>query len=104
MGLLTNAIKYSPQESEIKFTIWAEKDHTRFQVSDQGIGIPLTDQQHLFESFHRGQNVETIVGTGLGLAVVKQCLALHGGAIEVESQVGVGTTFTVDIPWGEQPL
>ena len=104
MGLLTNAIKYSPQESEIKFTIWAEKDHTRFQVSDQGIGIPLTDQQHLFESFHRGQNVETIVGTGLGLAVVKQCLALHGGVIEVESQVGVGTTFTVDIPWGEQPL
>ncbi|MBE7380742.1 MAG: HAMP domain-containing histidine kinase [Leptolyngbya sp. SIO1E4] len=99
MSLLTNAIKYSPQESEIKFTIWGENGRTRFQVSDQGIGISPGDQQHLFESFRRGQNVKTISGTGLGLAVVKKCLDLHGGSIEVESQVSVGTTFTVDIPW-----
>lgn len=99
MSLLTNAIKYSPQESKIQLTIWGEQDHTRFQVSDQGIGVPAADQQHLFESFHRGENVKSFSGTGLGLAVVKKCLELHGGKIEVESQVGVGTTFSVDMPW-----
>ncbi|MEO1352099.1 MAG: ATP-binding protein [Cyanobacteria bacterium J06635_15] len=103
MGLLTNAIKYSPQESEIQLSIWGEHGHTRFQISDQGIGIPPADQQHLFDSFHRGQNVQTVSGTGLGLAVVKKCLDLHGGTIEVDSQVGIGTTFKVDIPWVDSP-
>ena len=99
MSLLTNAIKYSPPESEIQLIIWGEQGHTRFQVSDQGIGVPAADQQHLFDSFHRGQNVKSFSGTGLGLAVVKKCLELHGGKIEVESQVGVGTTFSVEMPW-----
>ena len=103
MSLLTNAIKYSPQESEIQLMIFGEHGHTRFQISDQGIGVPAADQQHLFESFHRGQNVQAVSGTGLGLAVVKKCLELHGGKIEVESQIGVGTTFSVDIPWVEDP-
>lgn len=102
MSLLTNAIKYSPQESKIQLTIWGEQGHTRFQVSDQGIGVPAADQQHLFESFHRGENVKSFSGTGLGLAVVKKCLELHGGKIEVESQVGIGTTFSVDMPWVEE--
>ena len=99
MSLLTNAIKYSPPESEIQLIIEGEHGHTRFQVSDQGIGVPAEDQQHLFESFHRGQNVKSFSGTGLGLAVVKKCLELHGGKIAVESQVGVGTTFSIDMPW-----
>ena len=99
MSLLTNAIKYSPQESKIQLTIWGEQGQTRFQVSDQGIGVPAADQQHLFESFHRGENVKSFSGTGLGLAVVKKCLELHGGKIEVESQVGVGTTFSINMPW-----
>ena len=102
MSLMTNAIKYSPQESKIQLTIWGEQGHTRFQVSDQGIGVPAADQQHLFESFHRGDNVKSFSGTGLGLAVVKKCLELHGGKIEVESQVGVGTTFSIDMPWVEE--
>ena len=102
MSLLTNAIKYSPQESEIQLTIWGAQGQTRFQVSDQGIGVPAEDQQRLFDSFHRGQNVKSFSGTGLGLAVVKKCLELHGGKIEVESQVGVGTTFFVEMPWVEE--
>lgn len=101
MSLLTNAIKYSPQESEIQLIILGEQGHTQFRVSDQGIGVPVADQQHLFESFHRGQNVKSFSGTGLGLAVVRKCLELHGGKIEVESQVGVGTTFLIDMPWVE---
>ncbi len=99
MSLLTNAIKYSPPESEIQFTIRGEIDHTAFQIQDQGIGIPPADQKHLFETFRRGANVKGITGTGLGLAVVKKCLDIHGGSIDVKSQVGIGTSFTIDIPW-----
>ncbi|MEM9483416.1 MAG: HAMP domain-containing sensor histidine kinase [Cyanobacteria bacterium P01_F01_bin.116] len=101
MSLLTNAIKYSPQESEIQLIIVGEQGSTHFRVTDQGIGVPAADQQHLFESFHRGQNVKSFSGTGLGLAVVKKCLELHGGKIDVESQIGIGTTFSIDIPWVE---
>ena len=69
-----------------------------FQVRDQGIGIPLEDQQRLFETFHRARNVGSIAGTGLGLAIVKQSLDLHGGSIHLHSEAGQGTCFTVDIP------
>ncbi|AFY36835.1 integral membrane sensor signal transduction histidine kinase [[Leptolyngbya] sp. PCC 7376] len=102
MSLLTNAIKYSPQESQILFTIKGEVECANFQIKDQGIGIPFTDQKNLFEMFRRGTNTKGITGTGLGLAVVKKCLDIHGGAIDVQSQVGVGTTFSIEIPWSAQ--
>jgi signal transduction histidine kinase len=57
------------------------------------------DQKQLFESFHRANNVGNIPGTGLGLAIVKQSVDLHGGKIAVESEVGLGTTFTVTLPF-----
>jgi signal transduction histidine kinase len=70
------------------------------QVKDQGIGIPLEDQAHLFETFHRASNIRNIPGTGLGLAIVKRSVDSHGGTINVSSQVGVGTTVTVTLPLG----
>jgi signal transduction histidine kinase len=70
----------------------------KFRITDQGLGIPEEDQQRLFETFYRARNVGTIAGTGLGLAIVKKCVDLHGGHIAVESQVGIGTTFTVTLP------
>ncbi|HAJ62880.1 MAG TPA: hypothetical protein DCP31_29655 [Cyanobacteria bacterium UBA8543] len=97
-NLLSNAIKYSPQEGEVHFTLISEQEVVTFQIKDQGIGISLEDQQHLFEVFHRGNNVESIPGTGLGLSVVKKCLDLQGGTISLKSAVGVGTTVTVTIP------
>jgi len=69
-----------------------------FRIQDQGIGIPPQDQQHLFDFFHRASNVGRIPGSGLGLAIVKQCVELHGGDITVESEVGLGTVFTVTLP------
>lgn len=72
-----------------------------FQIKDEGIGIPAADQQLLFEPFHRGRNVGDIPGTGLGLAVVKKLLDVHGGQITVASVVGVGTTFTITLPLGK---
>ncbi|MEW6493903.1 MAG: PAS domain S-box protein [Cyanobacteriota bacterium] len=97
-NLLSNAIKYSPQGGKIHLSLRCDRTQAIFRIKDQGIGIPLDDQSHLFELFHRGKNTENIPGTGLGLSVVKKCLDLQGGKISIKSQEGVGTTVTVTIP------
>ncbi|HEY9612053.1 PAS domain S-box protein [Allocoleopsis sp.] len=97
-NLLSNAIKYSPNGSTIDLTISALEEQAIFQIRDRGIGIPSEDQPRLFETFHRSTNVGTIAGTGLGLAIVKKCVDIHQGQIAVESEIGVGTTFTVTLP------
>ena len=97
-NLVSNAIKYSAKGSTIKFEIGRQYNQAIFQIEDKGIGIPIQDQQHLFESFHRATNVGNIPGTGLGLAIVKRCVDLHGGEISVESQEGQGTKFIVRLP------
>lgn len=97
-NLLANAIKYSPKGGDIQFTLSCQNDQLVFYVQDHGIGIPVKDQAHLFEAFHRCSNVGQIKGTGLGLAIVKQCVEAHRGTITVQSKVGVGTTFTVMLP------
>lgn len=97
-NLLSNAIKYSPQGGDVHLTLEFEPDRVLLQVQDQGIGIPINDQNQLFEPFHRGRNVRTIPGTGLGLVVVKKCVDLHQGTIQISSEVGVGTTCVVALP------
>ncbi|MGK7877100.1 MAG: ATP-binding protein [Xenococcaceae cyanobacterium] len=97
-NLLSNAIKYSPEGSTVRLTLSYQNNLALFRVQDEGIGIPLDDQQRLFEPFHRAANVGKISGTGLGLAIVKQCVDLHGGQITVTSELGVGTTFEVVLP------
>lgn len=97
-NLLSNAVKYSPQGGQIHLILMCTQKEAIFQIQDAGLGIPLEDQSHLFELFHRGKNIANIPGTGLGLSVVKQCLDLQRGQISIESQVGVGTTVTVKIP------
>jgi PAS domain S-box-containing protein len=97
-NLLTNAIKYSPTNSQIYLTLDNQDGEAIFQIQDQGIGIPLEEQEKLYTAFHRCQNVGDIEGTGLGLAVVKKCVELHNGNIKLKSKVGVGTTFIVRIP------
>lgn len=100
-NLLNNAIKYSPQGSTVDLAFSCQNAEVIFQIKDQGIGIPAADQQRLFEPFHRGKNVGDIQGTGLGLAVVKKLVDIHGGQITVASEVGVGTTFTITLPLGK---
>lgn len=97
-NLLSNAIKYSPDGGEVKLTICGKPRSITFCVQDKGIGIPVEDQYYLFDPFHRGTNTSKIQGTGLGLSIVKRCVDAHGGSISVESQIRVGTTFTVTIP------
>lgn len=97
-NLLLNAIKYSPAGGVVHFELICQDDKAIFHVQDRGIGIPREDQPRLFEFFHRGKNVGAIAGTGLGLAIVKTCVDLHRGEIAVESEVGIGTRFTVSLP------
>ena len=100
-NLLSNAIKYSPDGGTVSVKLTCEDKKVFFQVCDQGIGIPKEDQDNLFKSFSRASNVGTIAGTGLGLSIVKQCVDLHNGEIAVNSQVGIGTTFTINLPLGK---
>ncbi len=97
-NLLSNAMKYSPHGGTIQFNLEYISDTVAFRIQDTGIGIPIEDQSRLFESFHRASNVGTIPGTGLGLTIVKKCVDLHGGQINVTSEVGAGTTFTITLP------
>jgi signal transduction histidine kinase len=97
-NLLSNAIKYSPEGGEVCLTIREDKDQLRFIVSDQGIGIPQADQAQLFESFYRASNVGAIAGTGLGLSIVQNAVVCHKGHIEVHSEAGQGSRFTVTLP------
>ena len=99
-NLLSNAVKYSPQGGEVGLRVSVDEDAVLLQVSDQGIGIPQGEIDHLFESFHRASNVGDIHGTGLGLAIVKSAVDLHGGTITVTSTLGQGTRFVVRLPGG----
>jgi PAS domain S-box-containing protein len=102
-NLLSNAVKYSPLGGTIKFNLICENGQAIFKVRDEGIGIPAADQPRLFEAFHRASNVGNISGTGLGTVIIKQAVDLHGGSITFESEVGVGTTFTVELPMTQHP-
>lgn len=97
-NLLSNAVKYSPSGGNIQLDVQKSNRDIKIIVKDEGIGIPKDDIPKLFESFFRAQNAYEIRGTGLGLHIVKSSVEMHGGAIEVESQEGSGTTFTVSIP------
>ncbi|NJO79246.1 MAG: PAS domain-containing sensor histidine kinase [Cyanobacteria bacterium RM1_2_2] len=101
-NILSNALRYSPNHTSVQFTLRKQKQHAIFQIKDQGIGIPGEDLPYLFEPFHRGRNVSNIAGTGLGLNIVKRFVDLQQGKIEVESQMGRGTTFTVILPQHQQ--
>ncbi|MBW4554148.1 MAG: PAS domain-containing protein [Aphanocapsa sp. GSE-SYN-MK-11-07L] len=97
-NLLSNALKYSPDGGQVFFRLHCQAQAVRFEVQDQGIGIPPSDRDQIFDSFHRARNVGNISGTGLGLAIVKKSVDLHGGTVHIDSQVGEGTTFTVVLP------
>ena len=97
-NLLSNAAKYSPEGEKIEVTLNCDPDEIRIAVRDHGMGIPDEDQQRLFQTFFRASNVGSIPGTGLGLTIIKQTVALHSGTVSFESKVNEGTTFTVTIP------
>jgi signal transduction histidine kinase len=97
-NLLSNAVKYSPGGGGITVGAVADGDDVVVTVADHGIGIPASDVARLFERYYRGSNVSGVVGTGVGLYLVKIVVDLHGGSIAVDSREGEGSRFTIRLP------
>jgi signal transduction histidine kinase len=99
-NLIENAIKYSPEGSKILISTEEKTNGIVIQIADQGIGIPSDEIPNVFMKFFRSKNAKTstVKGSGLGLYLAKYFVELHGGDISVESSVGAGSTFTVQLP------
>jgi signal transduction histidine kinase len=97
-NLLANAVKYSPNGGSILVEAGIVADEAIVAVADRGIGIQAGDLGRLFERYYRGGNVSGIVGTGVGLYLVKTAVDLHKGRTEVESEEGKGSRFTIRLP------
>lgn len=98
MNLISNAIKYSPDNTTVKVIVNGNHTHISIEVIDYGIGIPKSEQKYMFTPFHRYSYVANVEGTGLGMAIIKRCVDLLNGSISVESEAGKGTTIKVVIP------
>ncbi|HEY9880986.1 MAG TPA: PAS domain S-box protein [Leptolyngbyaceae cyanobacterium] len=98
VNLLSNSLKYSELTSSVYLRINRQSNQVTLEVQDKGIGIPAQDLPHLYESFHRGANVGSIPGTGLGLPIVKRAVDIHQGQLKVESEESKGTLVTVILP------
>ncbi len=98
-NLLTNAVKYSPDESPILLQLFREGKNARLDIIDRGVGIPPDALPHLFDRFYRAEGAAgRAQGLGLGLFISHRLLRAHGGNIQVKSKLGEGTTFTVLLP------
>lgn len=97
-NLILNAVKYSPNATQVECEFSSLEAEAKFRIKDEGIGILPEDKENLFKIFQRGKNAKRFEGNGLGLALVKKAVDLHGGHISVESQVGGGTVFTITLP------
>jgi signal transduction histidine kinase len=100
--LLDNAIRYGASDEPVEVTIREERNNAVIAVTDHGPGIDERHLPHIFDRFYRADAARTEPGSGLGLAIAKQVLDQHGGSIDVDSEVGQGTTFTVTLPLSPQ--
>jgi two-component system phosphate regulon sensor histidine kinase PhoR len=94
-NLLNNAIKYSAKNKKITTRLYLNTNFIHIEIEDNGIGISEKEQAHIFEKFYRTNHKESISGTGLGLTVVKEIIEAHNGKIEVASEVGKGSKFSI---------
>ncbi|MEO6907695.1 MAG: ATP-binding protein [Abditibacteriaceae bacterium] len=99
-NLLSNAIKYSPQGDAIKLSLRAENDQLKVTVADHGIGVPADKLERIFQKFERVDNSDTrrTGGTGIGLFLVRHLVEQHGGRVWLESKLGEGSTFHIELP------
>lgn len=98
LNLVSNAIKYAPEDTLIEIATTANEEGCRISVRDSGMGIPKQEQEHLFEPFFRAANAALIAGTGLGLTIVSRYVKLMNGRVNFESEAEKGTTFTLTFP------
>jgi PAS domain S-box-containing protein len=98
INLISNAIKFSPENARIMISCKVDNENTTIKITDQGMGIPIADQVHLFERFFRATNATNIQGTGLGLHIVGRYIEILEGSISYESQLEKGSTFKIVLP------
>ena len=98
INLISNAIKFSPEDAPIELNGKSNNKIVEIAVMDKGIGISEEDQEHLFSSFFRGKNATNIQGTGLGLHIVKRYLGLLNGDVRLQSRLNEGTKITIEFP------
>ncbi len=103
INILGNAVKYTPQKGVIDFGLRKEGGNIIFDISDTGYGMSQEDLDHIFDKFYRSSNpkVQDNQGTGLGLCIAAEIINLHGGRIDVKSELGKGTYFIISIPMEE---
>ena len=97
-NLIANAIKFSPKNSVIKVSLIKTDGYLLANVSDNGIGISEEDKAHVFEKFYQADRAHSLEGNGLGLALVKKIVTLHKGEVLLESELNIGSTFTIKLP------
>lgn len=98
LNLITNAVKFTPENKNVLIKLTYAPEIVKIEIKDEGIGIPKSDLDNIFEPFIRANNVSQIKGSGLGLSIVKRALDLQNGNIKVSSKVNEGSVFTVSLP------
>ena len=98
LNIIDNAIKYTPSGKSVSLMLRKKKNAAVLEIKDTGIGIPEQEREHIFERFYRGTKATKTLGSGLGLAITQGIIKAHRGEIEVESQIGKGTTITITLP------
>ena len=101
-NLVSNALQYSPEGEEVRVTIASADEEVRIDVVDRGPGIPPEEQERVFERFYRVDKARSrkLGGTGLGLSIVRHVVAAHHGRVELESEPGRGSCFSIFLPRG----
>lgn len=97
-NLISNALKYSPDDERVHVELTLQGDHLELRVIDHGIGIMASDAPHLFQAFYRGENVGKVEGVGLGMTIVRRAVDVYEGSLHRKETPGGGTTFTVHLP------
>lgn len=97
-NIINNAMKYSKNKSSIKLKLWKEKDYVFFEVKDYGCGMSEETKKHIYDRFYRADKSRNTEGFGLGLSLVHKIIELHKGTIRVQSELGVGSIFTLSLP------
>jgi signal transduction histidine kinase len=106
INLVSNAIKYNRGGGQVRIAVTQSREYLRVEGEDTGLRISAKDYQHLFEDFFRAKTpkAQRITGTGLGLSIVRKTVDAYHGRIEVKSELGKGSTFSVYLPAGPGPL
>jgi two-component system phosphate regulon sensor histidine kinase PhoR len=100
LNLVDNALKYSPDDQPVEVSLRADAGAVKLLVRDHGCGIPQAERERIFEDFYRVESgdAQRASGSGLGLALVRRAVAAHGGRVDVASEVGRGSAFSVSLP------